>query len=134
MGTISVGGYQLVVDRVQRLLRCAGRFYVTLVVGRLNEAKLANLPELDLLVLIACPEASLLDSRDLLVPVITPFELECALAVSAGEMTPPATRSWTGEKWWVDFRDLLPGMFFSVCLYPRHSAFRLFIIIFHTLV
>ncbi|TPP56115.1 Diphthamide biosynthesis protein 2 [Fasciola gigantica] len=108
MGTLSVDGHQLIVDRIQRLLRRAGRFCVTLVVGRLNEAKLANLPELDLLVLIACPEASLLDSRDLLVPVITPFELECALAISDNEMALSA-RSWTGEKWWLDFRELLPG-------------------------
>uniref|UniRef100_A0A183B882 2-(3-amino-3-carboxypropyl)histidine synthase subunit 2 n=1 Tax=Echinostoma caproni TaxID=27848 RepID=A0A183B882_9TREM len=103
MGTLSVRDYRLAVDRVERLLQRAGRFYVTLVVGRLNQAKLANLPELDLLVLIACPESSLLDSRDLLVPVITPFELECALGSGY------STRSWTGEKWWLDFRDLLPG-------------------------
>ncbi|KAF7232792.1 hypothetical protein EG68_10589 [Paragonimus skrjabini miyazakii] len=114
IGTLSVCDYQHVVERIKRLLRRAGRFYITLVVGRLNPAKLANLPELDLLVLIACPEASLLDSREMLIPVVTPFELECALSsVSACadsfDSDGISQRLWTGEKFWVDFRDLLPG-------------------------
>ncbi|KAF6773691.1 hypothetical protein AHF37_07374 [Paragonimus kellicotti] len=102
IGTLSVCDYQHIVERTKRLLRRAGRFYITLVVGRLNPAKLANLPELDLLVLIACPEASLLDSREMLIPVVTPFELECALnSVSAcadsSDSDETSQRLWTGE-------------------------------------
>ncbi|KAF8564002.1 hypothetical protein P879_07387 [Paragonimus westermani] len=114
IGTLSVCEYQHIIERIKRLLRRAGRFYITLAVGRLNPAKLANLPELDLLVLIACPEASLFDSREMLIPVVTPFELECALSsvsacVDSFESVENSQRLWTGEKFWVDFRDLLPG-------------------------
>ncbi|KAA3677565.1 diphthamide biosynthesis protein 2 [Paragonimus westermani] len=114
IGTLSVCEYQHIIERIKRLLRRAGRFYITLAVGRLNPAKLANLPELDLLVLIACPEASLFDSREMLIPVVTPFELECALSsvsacVDSFDSNETSQRLWTGEKFWVDFRDLLPG-------------------------
>lgn len=67
------------VDRIKHLLKLAKIAYTTLVVGRLNEAKLMNVPDLDALVLIACPQASLYNNPNLLIPVITPFELECIL-------------------------------------------------------
>jgi diphthamide biosynthesis protein 2 len=71
-------------------------------VGKLNPAKLANFPEIDVYTLIACPENSLLDSRDFYRPVITPFELEVALN---------SNRQWTGD-YTTDFRQLLPGISF----------------------
>ncbi|CAH8579917.1 unnamed protein product [Dicrocoelium dendriticum] len=113
IGTLSVRDYLDIVERLQRLLKCAGRLCITLAVGRLIPEKLANLPELDLLVIVGCPECSLLDSRDILVPVITPFELECALSDVASRFhaidnTAPH-RLWTGAKLWVDFSDLLPA-------------------------
>ena len=75
------------------------RFY-TFVVGKLNPNKLANFPEIDCYVIIACPEMSLLENaRDFYRPVITPFELEVALN---------SARSWTGN-YITDFRNLLPG-------------------------
>ncbi|KAF5396195.1 Diphthamide biosynthesis protein 2 [Paragonimus heterotremus] len=128
IGTLSVCDYQHIVERIKRLLRRAGRFYITLVVGRLNPAKLANLPELDLLVLIACPEASLLDSREMLIPVVTPFELECALSsvsVCADSFDSDETsqRLWTGEKFWVDFRDLLPDPLLTLPLLQGGAAY-----------
>lgn len=115
MGTLSVRGHQCIVTRLQRLLKRLGRFYVTLVVGKLNAAKLANLPELDLLVLVACAETSLLDSREMLIPIITPFEMECALSGLAANAANPtgdgglAVRVWTPDKIAIDFLDLLPG-------------------------
>lgn len=76
-----------------------GRFY-TVAVGKLNPSKLANFPEIDVFVIVSCPENSLLDSRDFYRPVITPFELELALNVE---------RTWTGE-YSTDFRQLMqPG-------------------------
>lgn len=38
-----------------------------------------NFPDLDALVLVACPQASLYDNPNLPIPIITPFELECIL-------------------------------------------------------
>lgn len=37
--------------------------YYTIAVGKLNVAKLANFMEIDVYVLVACPEASLVDSQ-----------------------------------------------------------------------
>lgn len=71
----------------------------TFVVGKLNPNKLANFPEIDCFVTVACPENSLVDAKDFYRPVITPFEFEVAVN--------PA-RAWTGD-YITDFRKLLPG-------------------------
>ena len=55
--------YLDVIDRLKSLIRNAGRKYYTFVVGKVNEAKLANFPEVDVFVLVACEENSLFDSR-----------------------------------------------------------------------
>ncbi len=71
-----------------------------------------NIPDLEALVLVACPEASLLDDPDLLLPIVTPFELECALhdvTNDDGEEEREPTRVWTGSRLWLDFHDILPG-------------------------
>ncbi len=68
--------------------------------GKINVPKLANFLEIDVYVLVACPENSLLDSSEFYKPVVTPFEMELACNKH---------REWTGE-YVTDFRDLLPGM------------------------
>lgn len=37
--------------------------YYTIAVGKLNPAKMANFMEIDIFVLVACPENSLVDSQ-----------------------------------------------------------------------
>lgn len=56
----------------------------TFVVGKINPAKLANFPEIDCFVLVACPEHSLLSNeRELYhIPIITPGELLIAFGVT----------------------------------------------------
>jgi diphthamide biosynthesis protein 2 len=56
----------------------------TLVVGKINPAKLANFPEIECFVLVACPEHSLLQNeRELYpVPIITPTELLMAMGTT----------------------------------------------------
>ena len=49
---------------MRRLVTQAGRRAYTFVVGKINAAKLSNFPEVDVFVLVACPENALLDSRD----------------------------------------------------------------------
>ncbi|CAH8538667.1 unnamed protein product [Schistosoma turkestanicum] len=109
--TLSIQHYQHIIDRLKLLLTNAKRSYITLIVGRITPEKLCSLPELELLILIACPETSLIDSHDIPIPVITPFEMECALrACYTDELLPNADeRTWTAEKFWLDFHDLLPG-------------------------
>jgi diphthamide biosynthesis protein 2 len=58
-----------------------------MVMGRPNPAKLANFPECDVFVLIACAQTILLDSKEYLAPLITPFEAELAFVEG---------REWTG--------------------------------------
>jgi len=65
--------------------------------GRPNSVKLANFPECEVFVYVSCAQTALLDSKDFLAPVITPFE--AVLAFSRG-------REWTGE-YLLDFKDLI---------------------------
>lgn len=48
----------------------------TFVVGKLNPNKLANFPEIDVFVAVACPENSLINDKEFYRPVITPYEFE----------------------------------------------------------
>lgn len=65
--------------------------------GKLNEAKVGNFPDVDIFVLIGCPYSVLMDSSKFPKDVITSFELEMALRPG---------RQWTGE-YTTDFADVL---------------------------
>ncbi|NXW55826.1 DPH2 synthase, partial [Eurystomus gularis] len=108
VGTLGVAGYLVVLQHLRELLRRAGKRSYTLAVGKPNPAKLANFLEVDIFVLVACTQNSLLDSSDFYRPVVTPYELELACN--------PA-REWTGN-YLTDFRDLLPGACAHVELPP----------------
>ena len=99
VGTLGVADYIDVLDRMRKLAKDAGKKTYTFVVGKINVPKLANFLEIDIYVLVACPENSLLDSSEFYRPVITPFELEMACNQA---------RDWSG-KLVTDFRRLLPG-------------------------
>ncbi|XP_009466606.1 PREDICTED: diphthamide biosynthesis protein 2 [Nipponia nippon] len=112
VGTLGVAGYLAVLQHLRELLRRAGKRSYTLAVGKPNPAKLANFLEVDIFVLVACAQNSLLDSSDFYRPVVTPYELELACN--------PA-REWTGN-YLTDFRDLLPGACAHVELPPAVPA------------
>ncbi|KAF0295004.1 2-(3-amino-3-carboxypropyl)histidine synthase subunit 2 [Amphibalanus amphitrite] len=99
VGTLAVRRYREAIERLKQLLRAAGKRCYTLLCGKLNVAKLANFPELDVLVLVSCPESALLDSKEFLQPVVTPYEAELACN--------PA-RQWSG-RYVAEFGRLLPG-------------------------
>jgi len=63
-----------------------------------NAAKIANFSDIGGWVVVGCWESSLLECRDFLRPVITPFELKIALQSDA-------ERQWSGE-WRGDFEGL----------------------------
>jgi hypothetical protein len=83
--------------RVKEIIKLSGRKSYMFLIGKINPAKLLNFPEIDVFVLVACPENSLLDSKILFKPVVTPYELELALIED---------RQWNGQ-YSADFRDLL---------------------------
>ncbi|KJE88859.1 diphthamide biosynthesis protein 2 [Capsaspora owczarzaki ATCC 30864] len=99
-GTLGVADYMTVIERLKRLCKDAGKKTYVFVMGKLNVAKLANFMEIDVFVLVACPENSLIDSQDFFKPVVTPFELELACVKG---------KEWTGA-YVTDFRQILPRL------------------------
>lgn len=93
VNTLSVANYLSSIDSIRKQIAAAGKKSYTVVVGKLNPAKLANFAEVDGWVVVGCWESSLVeDDAGFYRPVITPFELEVALAGDEH-------RVWTGE-WW----------------------------------
>jgi len=107
VGTLGVANHLNIASHLSSTICRAGKSVYQFVVGKPNTAKLANFSDIDIFVLIACPENSLLDSKEFFQPIITPFEMELACN---------PLRQWTGTCD-VDFRQLLPG--------DRHLAFSL---------
>ncbi|QRV79416.1 diphthamide biosynthesis protein [Ceratobasidium sp. AG-Ba] len=97
VGTLGVASYIHLMAHLRRILSNAQKKCYTISVGKLNPAKLANFMEIECFVLVACPENSVIDSREFYRPIITPFELEVALGQD---------RSWTGE-YILDFDHIL---------------------------
>jgi len=88
VGTLGVASYLPLISHLRSLLSRAHKKSYTISVGKLNPAKLANFLEIECFVLVACPENSLVDAKEFLRPIVTPYELEVALG---------ADRSWTGR-------------------------------------
>ncbi|KAK1760112.1 putative diphthamide synthesis protein-domain-containing protein [Echria macrotheca] len=92
VNTLSVANYLSSIDTIRKKIEAAGKKSYTVVVGKLNPAKLANFAEVDGWVVVGCWESSLVEEdAGFYRPVITPFELGVALAGNE--------RTWTGE-WW----------------------------------
>ncbi|KAL6303608.1 putative diphthamide synthesis protein-domain-containing protein, partial [Sparassis latifolia] len=97
VGTLGVASYLPVISYLRTILSRAQKKSYTISVGKLNPAKLANFLEIECFVLVACPENSLIDAKEFLRPIVTPFELEVAL------QTRP---NWIG-RYVLDFHRLL---------------------------
>ncbi|KAL8555102.1 hypothetical protein ACS0TY_003053 [Phlomoides rotata] len=97
VGTLGAAGYLHMIHQMRELISKAGKKSYTFVMGRPNPAKLANFPECDVFINISCPQTALLDSKEFLAPVITPFE--AMLAFVRGSQ-------WTGA-YVMDFRDVI---------------------------
>lgn len=106
VGTLGVANYLSIIEQLKESIRKAGKKSYMFAMGKINVPKLANFLEIDVYVLVACPENSLLDSSEFYRPVVTPFEMEVACNKH---------REWSGE-YITDFQDLLPGMCFSFFL------------------
>ena len=93
VNTLSVTASLSSIDHLRRRIAAAGKKSYTVVVGRLNPAKLANFSEVEGWVVVGCWEGGLVQGEEgYWKPVVTPFELEVAL-MSESE------RIWGGE-WW----------------------------------
>lgn len=98
VGTLGLRSYLPLLQHLRtHLTQVQHKRVYTISVGKLNPAKLANFQEIDVFVLVACPENSLVDaasglqgahdSRDFYKPIVTPFEV----------LTAFKGREWTGE-------------------------------------
>ncbi|KAM4105852.1 hypothetical protein ACB094_04G023800 [Castanea mollissima] len=97
VGTLGVAGYLHMIHQMKELITAAGKKAYTLVMGKPNPAKLANFPECDVFIFVSCAQTALLESKEYLSPVITPFE--AMLAFNRGSQ-------WTGE-YVMEFQDLI---------------------------
>jgi diphthamide biosynthesis protein 2 len=87
-GTLGVAGYQEMISNLRKLIADSGRKSYTIVAGKPNPQKLANFPEIEVFVMVSCELTALIDGRDYLQPVITPYE--ASIAFSTG-------KTWMGE-------------------------------------
>lgn len=88
---------------MRALIRSAGRQCYTLVVGKVNPAKLGNFADVcEAFVLVSCPESGMfsLDTSEYFAPILSPFELAVALSAHC---------EWSGEIK-SDFGELLPAL------------------------
>ncbi|KAL4072116.1 diphthamide biosynthesis protein [Scleroderma citrinum] len=79
VGTLGVASYLPVITYLRQLLSRSRKKSYTISVGKINPAKLANFMEIECFVLAACPENSIIESREFFKPIITPYELKVAL-------------------------------------------------------
>ncbi|PWN50801.1 diphthamide biosynthesis protein [Violaceomyces palustris] len=94
VGTLGIRSYLPLLSNLRTKLESnsSSRKVYTISVGKLNPAKLANFQEIDVFVLVACPENSLVDSKEFYKPIVTPFEMELALRRRGEE-----GEVWSGE-------------------------------------
>ena len=71
--------YIKILSDIKSVLRNKGKEYYTISIGNIQPTKLANFLEVDIFVLLGCPENVILDSREYYKPIITPYELYLSL-------------------------------------------------------
>ncbi|KAG8215726.1 putative diphthamide synthesis protein-domain-containing protein [Butyriboletus roseoflavus] len=97
VGTLGVASYLPLISHLRKILAKAQKKSYTISVGKLNPAKLGNFMEIECFVLAACPENSVIESKEFYRPIVTPYELEVALQ---------AEGTWSG-RYVLDFGRLL---------------------------
>lgn len=113
VGTLGVAGYLHMISQMKELITAAGKKSYTLAMGRPNPAKLANFPECGVFIYVSCAQTALLDSKEYLAPVITPFE--AMLAFNRGSQ-------WTGA-YVMEFRDLITSSSVEVEKQSKEARF-----------
>ncbi|KAL2747776.1 diphthamide biosynthesis protein 2-like isoform X2 [Vespula maculifrons] len=99
VATLGIQDYLKCISMIKNTLKQKNKKTYTLCVGKINPTKLANFPEVDAFVIIACSENEVFDSRDFLQPILMPFEVDLAFNTSRKFST----------QYCMDFRQILPG-------------------------
>lgn len=102
-GTLGVAQHREALAHLRNLTQAAGKRSYVLAVGRPTPPKLANFPEVDVFVLLACPLGALAPwpSGSFFRPVLAPCELEAACNPA---WPPPGLAPYLTH-----YADLLPG-------------------------
>lgn len=79
IGTLAISNYLNAIQRVKALCKLHSKKYYIISVGKINVAKLANFPEMDVYVLISCAMNDIFDSREFYRPIVTCYDVELAL-------------------------------------------------------
>ena len=110
VGTLGVHSYLPLLRYLRSLLtgKHSGRKVYTISVGKLNPAKLANFQEIDVFVLVACPENTLVDSKEFFKPIVTPFEMELAVRAAERQQRGEEGVDWSG-RYVLDLEKLVPA-------------------------
>ena len=79
-GTLAAARHSDLLIYLRQLVRTSETRVYTIVVGKMNEAKLANIAAVDAYALIACRESTLeaCETRSFGAPIVTPLELQMA--------------------------------------------------------
>ncbi|CAK9803533.1 2-(3-amino-3-carboxypropyl)histidine synthase subunit 2 [Anthophora plagiata] len=99
VATLGIEDYLEIITMVKHILKEKNKKSYILSVGKINPTKLANFPEIDVFVVITCPENEIFDSREFLKPILMPYEVELAFNSSRECYTQCC----------MDFRQILPG-------------------------
>ncbi|XP_031825978.1 diphthamide biosynthesis 2 [Nomia melanderi] len=99
VATLGIKDYLKILTMIKNILKEKKKKSYILSVGKINPMKLANFPEIDVFVVISCPENEVFDSREFFKPILTPYEVELAFNNSRDICT----------KYCMDFRQILPG-------------------------
>lgn len=78
-GTLAVAGVTEAIQKIVQMIEDAGKRAYVLLVGKISAVKLLNFEEMDAFVIVACPLRTLLSSKELPVPVVSPLEAETVL-------------------------------------------------------
>jgi diphthamide biosynthesis protein 2 len=68
-----------ILSYLKNLIKERKKKYYIFIIGKMNEPKLANFPEIDVYCLIGCGRNSIIDSKVYMKSIVTPFELQIAL-------------------------------------------------------
>ncbi|GIL79542.1 hypothetical protein Vretimale_12223 [Volvox reticuliferus] len=79
VGTLGSAGFLDVILALRRLAIAAGKKTYTFLMGKPNPAKLGNFPEVDVFVMVCDAQGLILDCRDYLAPLVSPWEAAIAL-------------------------------------------------------
>ena len=112
VGTLGIVRYRDIIEKCRDIIKSAGKRQYTFLVGKPNAPKLANFPEIDVFVAVACPLNSIelvigniskgreRSGTEFLRPIITPYELDVALNPK---------QEWNGGTFKARYQTILTG-------------------------